>query len=84
MNFRFRVLSELRADPHEQHVLPADSHGSTPASRRRLVGATHLAVDGAAETLCAEPVSRLTPVDGLHPRDPDVPSCWVCRLTART
>ena len=48
-------------------------------------GTTHLAVDGAPETLCAEPVSRFVQLaDDIDHEDMAVVSwCWVCLLTAR-
>jgi hypothetical protein len=47
-------------------------------------GTAHLMVNGAPDTLCAEPVDRFLPLDGVPADAGDVKWCWLCHLTAST
>jgi hypothetical protein len=64
-------------------VLLENSSGSQSAQQATSSAAAHLAVDGADETLCCEPVSRFVPSPHTsHTDDDDVAWCWICRTTA--
>jgi hypothetical protein len=45
-------------------------------------GAAHLAVAGAEETLCCQPVTRFVPTAGTSPANDEIAWCWICQATA--
>ena len=71
----FLVFADNYTDPDHRREA-AGSHVWWPGET------AHLAVDGAPVTLCAEPVSRFVPIDGVRHDDDDVPWCWACKSTA--
>jgi hypothetical protein len=65
------------------HVL-LDYGSLHPRDPSASVIAAHLAVDGADETLCCEPVDRLLPTVPAGGEDTTQPWCGVCPATAAT
>ena len=63
-------------------VLLEGSSGGHSAQQVTSSAAAHLAVDGAEETLCCEPVSRFVASPRTSHTDDDVAWCWICRTTA--
>ena len=77
----FQVVVETNRDlqdPRRGSAAWRPTAGQPRCEPRRMA---HLVVPGAAETLCAEPVSRFVPRDG-QPESDDLEWCWLCKATA--